>query len=134
MRNKYIYITLLAVLGWNAETTAQNGTKRVPRLVVNITIDQFRSDFMETYIPLYGTDGFKKLIAQGRVYENASYPLIQTDRASAISTIQTGAVPYFHSIVGVKACRRYYVSKICHQERSRSRRLHRNIHAQAALR
>lgn len=100
MKNKYIYITLLAVLGWNAETTAQNGTKRVPRLVVNITIDQLRSDFMETYAPLYGTDGFKKLITQGRVYENASYPLIQTDRASAISTILTGTVPYFHSIVG----------------------------------
>ena len=88
------------MLGWNAETAAQNGTRQVPKLVVNITIDQLRSDFLEAYAPLYGSDGFKKLMEQGRVYENASYPLIQTDRASAISTVLTGTVPYYHSIVG----------------------------------
>ncbi len=98
--NRYLYISLLAVLGWNAETAAQNGTRQVPKLVVNITIDQLRSDFLEAYAPLYGSDGFKKLMGQGRVYENASYPLIQTDRASAISTVLTGTVPYYHSIVG----------------------------------
>ena len=98
--NRYLYISLLAVLGWNAETAAQKGTKQVPRLVVNITIDQLRSDFLEAYAPLYGERGFKKLMTQGRVYENASYPLIQPDRASAISTILTGTVPYYHSIVG----------------------------------
>ena len=90
----------MAVLGWNAETTAQNGARQVPKLVVNITIDQLRSDFLEAYAPLYGSDGFRKLMEQGRVYENATYPLIQTDRASAISTILTGTVPYYHSIVG----------------------------------
>jgi len=100
LRNRYIYITLLAVLGWNVETAAQNGTRQVPKLVVNITIDQLRSDFLEAYTPLYGPGGFRKLMEQGCVYENASYPLIQTDRASAISTILTGTVPYYHSIVG----------------------------------
>jgi len=100
LRNRYIYITLLAVLGWNAESTAQNGTRQVPRLVVNITIDQLRSDFLEAYAPLFSEKGFRKLMAQGRVYENAAYPLMQPDRASAVSTILTGTVPYYHSIVG----------------------------------
>ena len=98
--NRYLYITLLAVLGWNAESTAQNGTRQVPRLVVNITIDQLRSDFLEAYAPLYCSDGFRKLMEQGTVYENASYPMQQTDRASAVSTVITGSVPYFHSIIG----------------------------------
>ncbi len=88
------------MLGWNAETAAQNGARQVPKLVVNITIDQLRSDFLEAYAPLYGPDGFRKLMEQGRVYDNVTYPLIQTDRASAISTILTGTVPYYHSIVG----------------------------------
>ena len=88
------------MLGWNAETVAQNGTRQVPKLVVNITIDQLRSDFLEAYAPLYGPDGFRKLMEQGRVYDNVTYPLIQIDRASAISTILTGIVPYYHSIVG----------------------------------
>lgn len=99
LRNKYIYITLLAVLGWNAEGTAQQAARPMPKLVVNITIDQLRSDFLQAYAPLYGSDGFKKLLERGRVYENASYPLIQPDRASAISTILTGTVPYYHSVV-----------------------------------
>ena len=102
MKNRYFYITLLAVLGWNAETAAQNGTRQVPRLVVNITIDQLRSDFLEAYAPLYGNDGFRKLMEQGAVYENASYPMQQTDRASAVSTVITGSVPYYHSIVGLR--------------------------------
>ena len=100
MKNRYLYITLLAVLGWHAEGTAQKGSRPLPRLVVNITIDQLRSDFLEAYAPLYGPDGFRRLLEQGRVYENASYPLTQTDRASAISTVLTGTVPYYHSIVG----------------------------------
>lgn len=59
MSNRYIYLTLLAVLGWNAETAAQNGARQVPRLVVNITIDQLRSDYLEAYAPLYSANGFK---------------------------------------------------------------------------
>lgn len=95
-----MYISLLAVLGWNAETTAQNGTRQVPRLVVSITIDQLRSDFLEVYSPLYGTDGFRRVMEQGTVYESASYPMQQIDRASAVSTVITGTVPYYHSIIG----------------------------------
>ena len=72
MSNRYIYLTLLAVLGWNAETAAQNGARQVPRLVVNITIDQLRSDYLEAYAPLYSANGFKRLLEQGKVYENAS--------------------------------------------------------------
>ena len=39
---------------------AEDGTL-APRLVVNITIDQLRTDFLETFEPFYGTDGFKKI-------------------------------------------------------------------------
>ncbi len=99
MSNRYLYITLLAVLGWNADGRAQNAPKQVPRLVVNITIDQLRSDFLEAYAPLYSSQGFKRLFEQGCIYENANYPMVHIDRASAISTVITGTVPYDHSIV-----------------------------------
>lgn len=100
MRNRYLYITLLAVLGWNAEAWSQDGTRQVPRLVVNITIDQLRSDYLEAFAPFYCSTGFQKLLNQGIVYENASYLFSQPDRASAISTVITGTLPYYHSIVG----------------------------------
>ena len=82
------------------EISAQEKIKYAPRLVVNITIDQLRSDYLEAFSPLYGSDGFKRLLSQGLVYENASYNFSRIDRASAISSLVTGVSPYYHSIVG----------------------------------
>ena len=60
-KNKYLYITLLSVLGFNTEVlSAQDTIKYAPRLVVNITIDQLRSDYLEAFTPLYGKGGFKR--------------------------------------------------------------------------
>lgn len=88
------------MLGWHIEAQAQYGTRQVPRLVVNITIDQLRSDHIEAFASNYGANGFKKLLTQGLVYENVSFPYVSPDRASAISTIITGTTPSYHSIIG----------------------------------
>lgn len=100
MKNRYLYITLLALLGVTTETLAQSKIQYAPRLVVTITIDQLRSDYLEAFSPLYGNDGFRRLLRQGRVYPNASYPFSPIDRASAAATLSTGIAPYYHGIVG----------------------------------
>ena len=100
MRNKYLYITLLAVLGLTPDMMAQSKLQYAPRLVVSITIDQLRTDYMEAFAPLYGTDGFKRLLEQGLVFPGAGYPFSPVDRASAVASIATGVTPYYHSIVG----------------------------------
>lgn len=102
MRNHYLSITLLAVLGWHVDAHAQYGNKQVPRLVVNITIDQLRNDYIESFAANYGEHGFKKLLSEGLVFESASYPYANPDKASAISTIITGTTPFYHSIIGEK--------------------------------
>ena len=100
MRNKYLYITLLAVLGLTPEMLAQNKIQYAPRLVVSITIDQLRTDYLEAFAPLYGNNGFKRLLDQGLVFTNSSYPFTPIDRASAVASLGTGVTPYYHSIVG----------------------------------
>ena len=102
MTNRYLYITLLAVLGFTPEALAQEKIQYSPRLVVSITIDQLRTDYLEAFQPLYSTDGFKRLLQQGLVFYNASYPYSPIDRASAAATLATGVTPYYHSIVGEK--------------------------------
>ena len=103
MRNHlYLSITLLAVLGWHAGAQAQVDTRQAPKLVVSITIDQLRSDYLESFANHYGTDGFKRLLAEGAVFENASYPFTDPDRASAAATIVTGTTPFYHSITGLQ--------------------------------
>ena len=87
-------IAMLAVL--NVE--AQN-SEHLPRLVVNILVDQLRTDYMEAFVPLYGEGGFKRLMADGRYFSDAQVPFRGPDRASAAASLTTGAVPYDHGIV-----------------------------------
>ena len=94
--NKYITAILVAISA--TELQAQT-LSPAPKLVVNITIDQLRSDYIEAFAPLYTENGFRKLLKQGRIFENASYSFTPVERASAIATIVTGANPSDHGIV-----------------------------------
>ena len=90
-------VALMALMGTESQAAPQ-----VPRLVVNIVIDQLRTDYMESFSQYYGENGFRRLINQGRVYDQVEYPFASTDRASAIATLMSGATPYEHGIVAQK--------------------------------
>lgn len=96
--NRYLTAILFA---FSATGQAQS-LQPAPKLVVSITIDQLRTDYIEAFSPFYGQNGFRKLLSQGRVYEAASYPFTPVDRASAIASISTGTSPYYNSIVGTQ--------------------------------
>ena len=66
-RTLTLIATLVSMLNIEAQVMQQ-----APRLVVNITIDQLRTDYMEAFSPLYTLDGFKKLVDKGLVFTNAS--------------------------------------------------------------
>lgn len=72
----------------------------IPRVVVNILVDQLRSDYMNAFMPLYGQEGFVRLLKEGRVYPQAEYPHCRPDLASAAATGATGTTPYNHGIIG----------------------------------
>lgn len=73
--------------------------KNVPRLVVGITIDRLRSDYLDAFSPLYCDGGFRRLLRDGRVYANSQYSVSGVDCASSIATIYTGTSPYNHGII-----------------------------------
>ncbi|MCI5711355.1 MAG: alkaline phosphatase family protein [Prevotella sp.] len=97
--NRYVTAALVAI---TATATQAQTLNPAPKLVVNITVDQLRSDYIEAFAPLYTENGFRKLLKQGKIFENVSYAFTPIDRASAIATIQTGATPYYNGIVGEK--------------------------------
>lgn len=88
-------MVIMAVVPLEAQTTPD-----IPRLVVNIVVDQLRSDYMEAFMPLYGEKGFKRLLREGKVYSQAEYPYSAPDRASAVATLLTGTSPCDHGVVG----------------------------------
>ena len=103
MKYRYISLTLLAAFSATGSKAEMPQTiQSAPKLVVNIAIDQLRTDYLEAFAPLYGSDGFKMLFAKGMVYANASYPFSPIDRASAVAAIATGTTPYYNSIIGAR--------------------------------
>lgn len=98
-------ITIMSTLAAEAEAqnvvSGDNQANNVPRMVVNILIDQLRSDYLEAFTPLYCDKGIKMLMQQGTVYTAGEYPLYHPDRASAAATIATGTTAADHGIVGM---------------------------------
>lgn len=101
MKNRHIPLTLLSALAMTTPCLGES-VRTAPRLVVNITIDQLRTDYLEAFVPLYSDGGFKRLLEGGTVYDNVSYPFSPIDRASAVASVATGTTPYYHSIVGTQ--------------------------------
>ena len=79
---------------------AQDNT--IPKLVVGITIDQLRGDYLEHFKKTFGEKGFKRLLSEGVVYNQVAYNFPAPDKASAIATIYTGTVHFYHGIVNDK--------------------------------
>ena len=70
-----------------------------PRLVVNVTIDQLRTDYIEAFSPLYSQEGIRRLLNKGLVYDGASYPFSPVDNASATACLSTGTIPFYNGII-----------------------------------
>ena len=97
---KRIYYILPPLIAAMALATVEaQEIQSVPKVVVNITIDRLRSDYMNAFLPIYGQDGFKRLLKEGRVYTHAEYPQSRLNRAACVATVATGTVPYNHGIV-----------------------------------
>ncbi len=78
---------------------AQNSPS-VPRLVVGVTIDHLRADYIEAFSTLYGEKGFKRLLREGRFYSNAEFNFNNVDKSSGTAAIYTGTTPAVNGIMG----------------------------------
>lgn len=87
-------LAMVALAGLQAQTIPE-----VPKLVVGLTIDQLRMDYIEAFSAMYGERGFKRLWKEGRVYRNAEYEFVGVDKSSAVAAIYTGTNPYVNGIV-----------------------------------
>ena len=103
MRRVVLHPVVAALLLWSgacARPTALDQPSRPtrPRLIVQIVVDQMRSD----YIPRYGaqwTAGLHRLLAEGAHFVNAAYPYAGTVTCAGHASIGTGTVPSIHGMV-----------------------------------
>ena len=92
-------VAVLTVTSIQAQTTT---VRETPKLVIGITIDQLRGDYLELFQHTFTERGFKRLLNEGLVYQNMKFDFPGLDCASALTTIYTGSMPFYHGIVGDK--------------------------------
>jgi len=76
--------------------------QQAPKLVVYITIDQLRGDYIDYFYHTFGERGFKRLMNEGAVYHNIKFEFSNVEQASAYATLFTGANPCDHGITSDK--------------------------------
>lgn len=86
-------IALLAVTNLQAQQSA-------PKLVVYVTIDQLRGDYIKYFYDTFGERGFKRMFNEGTVFHNVRFEFGNIDQATAFATLFTGANPCTHGITG----------------------------------
>jgi predicted AlkP superfamily pyrophosphatase or phosphodiesterase len=63
-----------------------------------VVVDQLRADYLQQF-NRHWTGGFRTLLDQGMVFENARYPYLVTVTCAGHATIGTGALPHRHGMI-----------------------------------
>ena len=88
-------VAVLTVTSIQSQTTL----RETPKLVIGITIDQLRADYLELFQHTFSERGFKRLLNDGLVYQNMVFDFPNLNEASSIATLYTGTNPSHHGII-----------------------------------
>ncbi len=99
----FLYVFLLAIPA-SQQATSQSRSQEFqhirPRLILQITVDQLRSDLVWRYEDRFGEGGFRRLIDGGTVYLDAHHGHANTETIVGHTTLSTGADPSAHGMIG----------------------------------
>lgn len=82
----------------NAQST-KNDNSYTPKLVVVLSVDQMRTDYLSRYWDKFQSGGFKRLVSEGAVCSNAQLDLHVQKISTGTATMFTGTYPAVHGIV-----------------------------------
>lgn len=93
-----VLLTILCKNPLTAQTTKVND-EAVPRIVVVLSVDQMRTDYLSRYWNKFQEGGFKRLVNEGAVCSNAQLDLHVQKISTGTATLFTGVYPAAHGIV-----------------------------------
>jgi predicted AlkP superfamily pyrophosphatase or phosphodiesterase len=91
---------LISLVFFNA--FGQHAGKQEPKLVVGITVEHMRSDYISRYWDTFQNDGFKRLVNGGAVFSNARADIHNIKPSTVLATLYSGAYPSIHGIIADK--------------------------------
>ena len=86
---------VLALRVWPAHQASESGA---PRLVLFLSVDQMRYDYLTRFAPLY-RGGFKTLLERGAIFPNAFYRHGNTETGPGHSVLLSGRSGWHSGIV-----------------------------------
>ena len=92
MKQLFCFFLLLPLVTANAQDR--------PKLVVGITVDQMRQEYLYRFEKKFGSGGFRRLMNDGFMLKNAHYNYIPTYTGPGHASIFTGTTPAVHGIIG----------------------------------
>ena len=100
MQKKINFYLLSLLLLFSCDTVKKVPPKndQPPSLVVFLSIDQMRYDYLERFGDLF-TGGFRRLLDQGAVFSNAQHMHAHTGTAPGHASLSTGCHPSAHGIL-----------------------------------
>lgn len=93
-----LLMTFVSVDSLNAQGT-KNEEAKAPKLVVVLSVDQMRNDYLSRYWNKFQSGGFKRLMNEGAVCHNAQLDLHIQKISTGTATMFTGTFPATHGIV-----------------------------------
>jgi len=93
-------LVIMTFTGMISSTTFASELNKTPKLILQITVDQLRSDLPRRYMSKMGEGGFKYLYNKGIVYEDAHHAHSNTETIVGHTTLATGAYPSRHGLIG----------------------------------
>ena len=97
-----VLLTMLSTLPAFAASPADNRNEAksaaAPRLIVGITIDQLRTDYLYALQNRLSKGGFRLLMQEGVIYDQVTFDLDNPDATAAMATLATGSYPYQNGV------------------------------------
>ena len=81
-----------------ASASASSEDKK-PKLVIGITVDQMRYDYLTRFWNDYGNGGFKRLLGEGFNFKDTHYSYAPTYTGPGHACIYTGTTPGYNGII-----------------------------------
>ena len=91
-------LTLALPTAFAAQTLPPASRARAPKLIVLLSIDQMRGDYIDKFQQQW-SKGLKRLVSEGAWFRQADYPYYNNVTCAGHASISTGTVPAIHGMV-----------------------------------
>jgi len=89
----------MLICGLSPQLICSSQSRIKPKIVIGITVDQMRYDYLERYRNDFGQDGFVRLMQEGFMATNHHYNYVPTYTGPGHASIFTGTTPSIHGII-----------------------------------